>query len=85
MTQTDLSKCNVPVIHLLNILCFSPSSSSFLSFPLLLLQSHDCLRSGPPEIGELIVVSTPEGQVLNASFVKQHTHKLYQVREIHSN
>uniref|UniRef100_A0A4W6CPB1 [histone H3]-trimethyl-L-lysine(9) demethylase n=1 Tax=Lates calcarifer TaxID=8187 RepID=A0A4W6CPB1_LATCA len=41
--------------------------------------SHDCLRSGPPEIGELIVVSTPEGQVLNASFVKQHTHKLYQV------
>lgn len=41
--------------------------------------SHDCLRSGPPEIGELIVVSTPEGQVLNASFVKQHSHKLYQV------
>uniref|UniRef100_A0AAQ5Y432 [histone H3]-trimethyl-L-lysine(9) demethylase n=1 Tax=Amphiprion ocellaris TaxID=80972 RepID=A0AAQ5Y432_AMPOC len=41
--------------------------------------SHDCLRSGPPDIGELIVVSTPEGQVLNASFVKQHTHKFYQV------
>ncbi|XP_040896801.1 lysine-specific demethylase 4B isoform X2 [Toxotes jaculatrix] len=41
--------------------------------------SHDCLRSGPPEVGELIVVSTPEGQVLNASFVKQHTHKYYQV------
>ncbi|XP_069009482.1 lysine-specific demethylase 4B [Embiotoca jacksoni] len=41
--------------------------------------SHDCLRSGPPEVGELIVVSTPEGQVLNASFVKQHTHKFYQV------
>ncbi|XP_026201558.1 lysine-specific demethylase 4B isoform X2 [Anabas testudineus] len=41
--------------------------------------SHDCLRNGPPEVGELIVVSTPEGQVLNASFVKQHTNKLYQV------
>uniref|UniRef100_A0A665VQR3 [histone H3]-trimethyl-L-lysine(9) demethylase n=1 Tax=Echeneis naucrates TaxID=173247 RepID=A0A665VQR3_ECHNA len=41
--------------------------------------SHDCLRTGPPEIGELIVVSTPEGQVLNASFVRQHIHKLYQV------
>uniref|UniRef100_A0A3B4ZVI1 Lysine-specific demethylase 4B n=1 Tax=Stegastes partitus TaxID=144197 RepID=A0A3B4ZVI1_9TELE len=41
--------------------------------------SHDCLRSGPPDIGELIVVSTPEGQVRNASFVKQHTHKYYQV------
>lgn len=41
--------------------------------------SHDCLRSGPPEVGELIVVSTPEGQILNASFVKQHTHKFYQV------
>uniref|UniRef100_A0A672JPW0 [histone H3]-trimethyl-L-lysine(9) demethylase n=1 Tax=Salarias fasciatus TaxID=181472 RepID=A0A672JPW0_SALFA len=24
--------------------------------------SHDCLRSGPPEVGELIVVSTPEGR-----------------------
>uniref|UniRef100_A0A3Q1GG67 Lysine-specific demethylase 4B n=1 Tax=Acanthochromis polyacanthus TaxID=80966 RepID=A0A3Q1GG67_9TELE len=41
--------------------------------------SHDCLRSGPPDTGELIVVSTPEGQVLNASFVRQHTHKFYQV------
>ncbi|XP_029988133.1 lysine-specific demethylase 4B isoform X4 [Sphaeramia orbicularis] len=41
--------------------------------------SHDCLRSGPPETGELIVVSTPEGQVLNASFVKHHIHKFYQV------
>ncbi|XP_047442511.1 lysine-specific demethylase 4B isoform X2 [Mugil cephalus] len=41
--------------------------------------NHDCLRTGPPDIGELIMVSTPEGQVLNASFVKQHIHKLYQV------
>ncbi|XP_068445820.1 lysine-specific demethylase 4B isoform X2 [Clinocottus analis] len=41
--------------------------------------SHDCLRSGPPEVGELIVVSTPKGQVINASHVKQHTHKSYQV------
>uniref|UniRef100_A0AAQ4P003 Lysine-specific demethylase 4B n=1 Tax=Gasterosteus aculeatus aculeatus TaxID=481459 RepID=A0AAQ4P003_GASAC len=41
--------------------------------------SHDCLRTGPPEVGELIVVSTAEGQVVNASFVRQHTHKFYQV------
>uniref|UniRef100_A0A8C4ISI9 [histone H3]-trimethyl-L-lysine(9) demethylase n=1 Tax=Dicentrarchus labrax TaxID=13489 RepID=A0A8C4ISI9_DICLA len=43
--------------------------------------SHDCLGSGPPEVGELVVVSTPEGQVLNASFVRQHSHKCYQVRK----
>ncbi|XP_060889825.1 lysine-specific demethylase 4B [Labrus mixtus] len=43
------------------------------------IMSHDCLRSGPPEVGELIVVSMPDGQVLNASFVRQHTHKFYQV------
>ncbi|XP_044056520.1 lysine-specific demethylase 4B [Siniperca chuatsi] len=41
--------------------------------------SHDCLRTGPPEVGELLVVHTPEGQVLSASFVRQHTQKLYQV------
>ncbi|XP_072245401.1 lysine-specific demethylase 4B isoform X2 [Leuresthes tenuis] len=41
--------------------------------------SHDCLRNGPPEVGELIVVNTPDGQILNASFVKPHIHKLYQV------
>ncbi|XP_026178760.1 lysine-specific demethylase 4B isoform X2 [Mastacembelus armatus] len=41
--------------------------------------SHDCLRNGPPEVGELIMVSTSEGHILNASFVKEHTHKLYQV------
>ncbi|XP_041647378.1 lysine-specific demethylase 4B [Cheilinus undulatus] len=41
--------------------------------------SHDCLSSGPPEVGELILASMPDGQVLNASFVKQHTHKIYQV------
>uniref|UniRef100_A0A672JPK5 [histone H3]-trimethyl-L-lysine(9) demethylase n=1 Tax=Salarias fasciatus TaxID=181472 RepID=A0A672JPK5_SALFA len=43
--------------------------------------SHDCLRSGPPEVGELIVVSTPEGEIRNASFVRLHTHKFYQVSE----
>ncbi|KAM9848306.1 lysine-specific demethylase 4B [Aulostomus maculatus] len=41
--------------------------------------SHDCLHSGPPDVGELIVVSTPDGQILNASFVKQHTNNVYQV------
>ncbi|XP_070816745.1 lysine-specific demethylase 4B [Chaetodon trifascialis] len=41
--------------------------------------SHDCLRTGPPEAGELLVVGTAEGQVLNASFVRQHTQKVYQV------
>nr|XP_020452382.1 lysine-specific demethylase 4B-like [Monopterus albus] len=41
--------------------------------------SHDCLHSGPPDVGDKIVVGTPDGLVLNASFVKQHTHKLYQV------
>lgn len=41
--------------------------------------SHDCLRKGPPDIGELLVVSTSEGRVLNASFVKHHVHKFYQV------
>ncbi|XP_041862074.1 lysine-specific demethylase 4B isoform X2 [Melanotaenia boesemani] len=41
--------------------------------------SHDCLRNGPPEAGEMIVVNTPDGQILNASFIKQHVHKLYQV------
>nr|XP_046246824.1 lysine-specific demethylase 4B isoform X2 [Scatophagus argus] len=41
--------------------------------------SHDCLRTGPPDVGEVVVVSMPEGQVLNASFVKQHAHNFYQV------
>ncbi|XP_033847886.1 lysine-specific demethylase 4B [Periophthalmus magnuspinnatus] len=41
--------------------------------------SHDCLRNGPPERGELIVVSTTEGQVLNAAFIREHIHKFYQV------
>lgn len=51
-----------------------------LTAPLGVLQSHDCLRSGPPDIGELIVVATPNGQVVNASFVRSHTHNYYQVR-----
>ncbi|XP_010869557.2 lysine-specific demethylase 4B isoform X2 [Esox lucius] len=41
--------------------------------------SHDCLRNGPPETGELMLVRTTEGQALNASFVKEHMHKHYQV------
>ncbi|KAJ3599566.1 hypothetical protein NHX12_033525 [Muraenolepis orangiensis] len=41
--------------------------------------SHDCLASGSPEVGELMVVHTAEGQVLNASFVKSHVQRLYQV------
>ncbi|CAB1314282.1 unnamed protein product, partial [Coregonus sp. 'balchen'] len=40
--------------------------------------SHDCLRNGPPETGELMLVHTMEGQVLNASYVKEHVHKHYQ-------
>nr|XP_015826271.2 lysine-specific demethylase 4B [Nothobranchius furzeri] len=43
------------------------------------ITSHDCLRSGPPDLGEAIVVSTPDGQILSATFIKEHTHKLYQV------
>uniref|UniRef100_A0A3B5L1K8 [histone H3]-trimethyl-L-lysine(9) demethylase n=1 Tax=Xiphophorus couchianus TaxID=32473 RepID=A0A3B5L1K8_9TELE len=41
--------------------------------------SHDCLRNGPPDAGETIVVGTPDDENLNASFVKEHVHKLYQV------
>ncbi|XP_035379055.1 lysine-specific demethylase 4B isoform X1 [Electrophorus electricus] len=41
--------------------------------------SHDCLRNGPPELGELVVVNTVDGRVLNASFVREHTHRFYQV------
>ncbi|XP_062411494.1 lysine-specific demethylase 4B isoform X2 [Sardina pilchardus] len=41
--------------------------------------SHDCLRSGPPETGEILCVCTAEGQMLNASFIKEHTHRYYQV------
>ncbi|XP_058494646.1 lysine-specific demethylase 4B isoform X1 [Solea solea] len=41
--------------------------------------SHDCLHTGPPEAGEMILVSTNEGQILNASFIKEHSHKYYQV------
>ncbi|KAM3620129.1 uncharacterized protein V6R79_018647 [Siganus canaliculatus] len=41
--------------------------------------SHDCLRNGPPDVKEMLLVGMPDGQVLNASFVRQHTHKYYQV------
>uniref|UniRef100_A0A674P4M4 Lysine-specific demethylase 4B n=1 Tax=Takifugu rubripes TaxID=31033 RepID=A0A674P4M4_TAKRU len=41
--------------------------------------SHDCLRSGPPDVGELIVVAMPNGQVVNASYIRSHTHIYYQV------
>ncbi|KAM9832297.1 lysine-specific demethylase 4B isoform 1-T1 [Neosynchiropus ocellatus] len=43
------------------------------------VMSHDCLRSGPPDCGELIVISTVDGQMLNASYVRPHTHTCYQV------
>ncbi|KAL1023301.1 hypothetical protein UPYG_G00038920 [Umbra pygmaea] len=41
--------------------------------------SHDCLLNGPPEVGELMLVCTTDGQALNASYVKDHVHKHYQV------
>lgn len=50
-----------------------------LTAPLLVLQSHDCLRSGPPDVGELIVVAMPNGQVVNASYIRSHNHIYYQV------
>lgn len=53
--------------------------SRTVTAPLHVLQSHDCLRSGPPDVGELIVVAMPNGQVVNASYVKSHTHIYYQV------
>lgn len=43
------------------------------------LLSHDCLRNGLPELGELVVVKTIDGRVLNASFIKEHVHRYYQV------
>ncbi|XP_067271395.1 lysine-specific demethylase 4B [Pseudorasbora parva] len=43
------------------------------------LLSHDCLRNGPPEPGEIVVVKTTDGRILNASFVKEHIHRSYQV------
>uniref|UniRef100_A0AAY4BBE5 Lysine-specific demethylase 4B n=1 Tax=Denticeps clupeoides TaxID=299321 RepID=A0AAY4BBE5_9TELE len=43
------------------------------------LMSHDCLRYGPPEIGELLLVRNPNNQMVNASFVKQHLHRYFQV------
>ena len=58
-----------PNLFLKSITPFSPS-----------LQSHDCLRNGPPETGELMLVHNMEGQALNASYVKDHVHKYYQVR-----
>ncbi|KAL2090227.1 hypothetical protein ACEWY4_014915 [Coilia grayii] len=41
--------------------------------------SHDCLRSGVPETGEMLCVATADGQMLTASFIKAHTHRCYQV------
>uniref|UniRef100_A0A8C9WI36 [histone H3]-trimethyl-L-lysine(9) demethylase n=1 Tax=Scleropages formosus TaxID=113540 RepID=A0A8C9WI36_SCLFO len=41
--------------------------------------NQDCLRSGPPEVGELIQVYSMEGKVENASFVRVHVLKHYQV------
>ncbi|XP_036377449.1 lysine-specific demethylase 4B isoform X1 [Megalops cyprinoides] len=41
--------------------------------------SQDCLRMGPPEAGEVILVHAQDGKVVNASFVREHVHKHYQV------
>ncbi|XP_065100471.1 lysine-specific demethylase 4B isoform X2 [Paramisgurnus dabryanus] len=41
--------------------------------------SHDCLRNGPPDLGEFVVVKTLDDQILNASFIKEHVHRKYQV------
>ncbi|XP_012680815.2 lysine-specific demethylase 4B [Clupea harengus] len=41
--------------------------------------SHDCLRSGPPETGEILCVGTADGQMLNASFIRELTQRYYQV------
>ncbi|XP_059424968.1 lysine-specific demethylase 4B-like isoform X2 [Carassius carassius] len=43
------------------------------------LLSHDCLRNGPPELGEHVVVNTFDGRVLNASFIKENVQRYYQV------
>lgn len=41
--------------------------------------SHDCLCNGPPDMGELTVVNTVDGRVLNGSFIREHVHRFYQV------
>ncbi|XP_052445835.1 lysine-specific demethylase 4B isoform X1 [Carassius gibelio] len=43
------------------------------------LLSHDCLRNGPPERGELVVVKTFDERVLNASFIRENVQRYYQV------
>ncbi|KAM9384565.1 lysine-specific demethylase 4B [Pholidichthys leucotaenia] len=43
------------------------------------IMSHDCLNNGPPDEGEVIVVCTTDDQIRNATFVRAHTNKLYQV------
>ncbi|XP_061094877.1 lysine-specific demethylase 4B isoform X1 [Conger conger] len=43
------------------------------------VMSQDCLRLGPPEAGEVILVYSQEGKVVNASFVREHIHKHFQV------
>lgn len=60
------------------ISCLHPICRT-VTAPLHVLQSHDCLRSGPPDVGELIVVAMPNGQVVNASYIRSHTHIYYQV------
>ncbi|KAG5851441.1 hypothetical protein ANANG_G00093460 [Anguilla anguilla] len=41
--------------------------------------SQDCLLQGPPEAGEVILVYSQDGKVVNASFVREHLHKHFQV------
>lgn len=72
--KLDGTECRFPWFSAsVCVLQFIPSLPFFF-------QSHDCLRNGPPDLGEAIVVTTPESKNLKASFVKEHVHKLYQVR-----
>lgn len=64
----------------MSIICCLLPICCTLTAPLHVLQSQDCLRSGPPDVGELIVVAMPNGRFVNASFVRSHTHIYYQVR-----
>ncbi|KAL4634777.1 lysine-specific demethylase 4B-like [Arapaima gigas] len=43
------------------------------------VMNQDCLRTGPPEAGELIRVYSMDSNVQNASFVREHVNKHYQV------
>lgn len=69
-----MQRSEIWYFYLNDFLCVSVFSYCFL-------QSHDCLRHGPPVVGNSIVVVTPDDQILKATFVKQHANKVFQVRE----